>query len=95
MAVLRIDEVWTDAMEGTTTRTFKFRVLCETNRGREWWYFGTTTAEKPPPTEPHRSAPVTSRGLLNFPADLSFMTAEEWDIIWRLMIQLGLRKENV
>lgn len=93
-----IPEMWTDKIEqvGTVRRVF-FHALVDIyddetgETRREWHYFGTTPAQKPPTS----ADPVFQHTYVSFPQDFDQLGQEANDAYYSLGIQAGLKREGL
>lgn len=60
-------------------------------QSRRWYYFGTTTVEKPPTT----ADPVTSIPYVQFPQDLDDLGVAGQPMLFEIAKVIGLKREGV
>lgn len=88
-----IHEMWTDKIEeqGISKQMF-FHCLIEIDGAKEWHYFGTDPAEKPPTS----ADPVNEYGYVMFPRDLDDLDKREADdLLYQMGQMAGLRREGI
>ena len=60
-------------------------------RFKQWHYFGTTPAEKPPTS----SDPIFQHDYVQIPNDVSFLASNGNDQLYQLGLEIGLVKEGL
>jgi len=98
LSIVSVLEMWTDQIVAVgAVRRVYFHVLVdiyddETGQTRrEWHYFGTTPAQKPPTS----ADPVFQHTYVSFPQDFDQLGQDANDYYYQLGIQAGMHREGL
>ena len=87
-----IHELWTDEIdESGITKRIYFHCLIEIDGAKEWLYFGTDPAEKPPT----QNYPISEYNYIQIPQELDNLDKQEAEsLLYEMGLKIGLRREG-
>jgi hypothetical protein len=88
-----IHELWHDEIdESGITKRIYYHCLVEIDGVKEWYYFGTDPAEKPPTQD----YPIKESPYIQIPQGLDNLDKQEADgLLYDMGLMIGLRREGL